>query len=411
MKRIFKWTFITALFLPVLIIAVLLIAPFFMDIQKYKPQIENRVSEITGRPFTLGGDMRLSLFPLAGLSLSDIRLDNPPGFETRDFLSVKSLEVRLKLLPLLSKDIRITRFSLKNPMITLIKNRKGAGNWEGIGRTGKEGQTQGQNKQAPSAGSPPEGLSLGSLALKTFILSEGALLWIDRTKGEQKEIRDLAVEVDNLSLFTPVLLKCSATVDQHPLSVHGTVGPIGESPGKGTVPVDLSIGFLKDTELKIKGNIIDPAELKEVDLRVQIPPFSPRKLFQNLSRPFPLKTAGANALNSVALACSVRGDSGGIALSDGLLSLDNTHVNFSGGLKNFSIPEITFDLILDRLDVDDYLPLKEEKGKNQEKGANQKKQIRITASSEKNPDDNVLFIPVAERRYSCKGVENKGGRS
>ena len=156
MNKILKWVFITALSLVVLIIAVLLIAPFFIDVQQLRPRIEKQVSEITGRPFILGGDIRLSLFPFPGLSLSDIRLLNPSDFETPDFLFVKSLEVRVDLLPLLSKDIRITRFSLKNPIITLIRNPEGVGNWEGIVRTGKENRANGQGRRAPSEG-PPTG--------------------------------------------------------------------------------------------------------------------------------------------------------------------------------------------------------------------------------------------------------------
>lgn len=200
MKRILKWFFITAVSLPVLIIAALFMIPFFVDIEQYRPQIESRISEITERPFTLGGDIRLSLFPWAGLSLSDIRMGNPPGFETTDFLSVKSFEVRVDFLPLLSKDIRINRLSLKNPMITLERNRKGVGNWKGPARTEKEKQPQEQKKQTPSNGSLAKEWSLGSLTVKTFTLSEGVLLWIDQPRGERREIRDLTMELQDLSV-------------------------------------------------------------------------------------------------------------------------------------------------------------------------------------------------------------------
>ena len=185
MKRILKWFFITAVSLPVIIIAALLMIPFFVDLEQYRPQIESRISEITERPFTLGGDIRLSLFPWAGLSLSDIRMGNPPGFETTDFLSVKSFEVRVDFLPLLSKDIRINRLSLKNPMITLERNRKGVGNWKGPARTEKEKQPQEQKKQTPSNGPLAKEWSLGSLTVKTFTLSEGVLLWIDQPRGSE----------------------------------------------------------------------------------------------------------------------------------------------------------------------------------------------------------------------------------
>jgi len=46
----------------------------------------------------VGGDVSLSLFPGAGVSFSDLRLGNPPAFAEKDFLTVKSFDVQLKLL-------------------------------------------------------------------------------------------------------------------------------------------------------------------------------------------------------------------------------------------------------------------------------------------------------------------------
>ena len=61
MNRVVKWLMIICGGLFVVILAIILIAPSLIDINKYRPQIENAVSEATGRPFTLGDDLRLSL--------------------------------------------------------------------------------------------------------------------------------------------------------------------------------------------------------------------------------------------------------------------------------------------------------------------------------------------------------------
>ena len=106
MKRVIKWVLILGGGLFLLVVAALLIVPMFVDVQKYKPEIEKKVAEATGRPFALGGDLHLSLFPWAGISCSDIRLGNPPGFTEKEFVTVESIEVRVKLVPLISKDIQ-----------------------------------------------------------------------------------------------------------------------------------------------------------------------------------------------------------------------------------------------------------------------------------------------------------------
>ena len=103
----------------VVVVTALLIVPKFVNVEKYKPEIEKKVTEYTGRPFILGGKLSLSLFPWVGVSLSDVHLGNPKGFKEKDFISIKSFEVRVKVLPLLSKTVEVKRFVLVEPRIVL----------------------------------------------------------------------------------------------------------------------------------------------------------------------------------------------------------------------------------------------------------------------------------------------------
>ena len=77
MNKVIKWVIIVGGGLVALVIIALLIVPSFVDLQSYKPRIEKMVSEATGRPFSIGGDIDLSLFPWVGFSSSDIHLGNP----------------------------------------------------------------------------------------------------------------------------------------------------------------------------------------------------------------------------------------------------------------------------------------------------------------------------------------------
>ncbi len=133
MKKGIKWIGIIGGILVVLVIVVLLIVPFFVDVQKYKPEIERRVSEATGRPFTIGGDLQLSLFPWIGLTFSDLHLGNPSGFKENDLISIEAFDVKVKLIPLLSKDIQVRRFMVKGARIVLERNENDQATWEGLG--------------------------------------------------------------------------------------------------------------------------------------------------------------------------------------------------------------------------------------------------------------------------------------
>ena len=62
MKKTIKWLLIVVGALVALVIVALVVIPMFVDVQEYKPEIEKKVSEMTGRTFTINGDLKLSLF-------------------------------------------------------------------------------------------------------------------------------------------------------------------------------------------------------------------------------------------------------------------------------------------------------------------------------------------------------------
>ncbi len=382
MKKAIKWTAIIGGCLVVLVIAALLIIPMFVDIQKYRPEIEKRVTEATGRPFSLGGDLSLSLFPWAGISLSDLHLGNPPGFKEKDFVTVKSFEVRVKLLPLISKDIQVKRFILKGPRIVLKKLKDGKGNWEGIGKPSQKPAPAKEVKQ-PSKKKPGMVLPIKSLAVGEFAITEGNVLWIDQAKGERKEISDMNLRLKDVSFDRPIHLALSANLDGKPLSLEGTIGPLGKEPGKGTVPIDVAVMALKQLNMSLKGKLTDPASKPGFDLALRISPFSPRKLVEAFGQPFPVKTSDPKALSSVALKLNLKGNPQNVSISNGVLDLDDSKLAFSIRAKEFSKPDVKFDLNLDKIDIDRYLPPSSEKkpdqaGKKPAAPASEKKKIDYT---------------------------------
>jgi len=362
MKKAIKWTSIGVGILVLLVIAALLIVPMFVDIQKYKPEIEKRVSDAVGRPFTIGGELKLSLFPWAGIAFTDLHLGNPAGFEEKDFVSVNSFDVKVKLIPLLSKDIQVERFVLTGPRIALIKSKAGRGNWEDIGKPSKKAPAKDrEKKEEKPATKAGEGLPLKSLAVGKFAVTKGSVQWIDHTKGERKEISDITLHLKDVSFDNPIKIEFSALMDGKPLALNGIVGPVGKDPGKGTIPLDLTVKALKQIEMGLKGTIVNPATKPNFDLALQVSPFSPRKLMADLKQSFPVATADPQALARIALKTNLKGDQKSVSVSDGSLDLDESKLKFTLKAGEFSKPNILFDLNLDKIDLDRYLPPPSEK--------------------------------------------------
>jgi len=354
MKSTLKWGAIIVGCLAVIIIAALLIIPMFVDVQKYKPILESKVVEATGRSFSVGDDLKLSLFPWAGISFSDLQLGNPTGFAEKEFVKIKSFEVRVKLLPLISKEIQIKRFVVDEPQIVLVKNKNGRGNWEQ-----PKQQQKGTATKTPAAADSPAGiggLPISALTVGNFSIKNGSALWIDHSTNTRKEVQDISLILKDVSLDRPVQIKFSAELDKKPLTLEGTVGPVGSGFEKGVVPLDLSLKALKQLAMQLKGNLENPATTPGVDIDITVEKFSPRELVAALGQTFPVETTDPKALSSVALKAHINADANRASISNGVMNLDQSQLNFSATVSQFSRPNLKFDLNLDKINLDRYRP-------------------------------------------------------
>jgi len=356
MNRTVKWVLIIGISLIVVFIAALVLLPKFVDLKQYKPRIETEVSKATGRTFSLGDDLRLSLFPYASLSFSDLHLGSLPGFKEKDFIIVKSFDVRVKLVPLLFKDIQIKRFILKGARLVLETGNDGRTNWEFNTKTTPElsAKTPKETKK-PGKAESGEGLSLKAFTLGELAVTDGSVLWLDHTKKERKEISDVTLLLKDVSLDRPIDVTFSARLDKQPFSLKGNVGPIGKMLGKGAIPLDLSVRALEQVDIGLKGNVMDPATQPNFDLTINVSPFSPRKLLAAMGKALPVSTSDPGVLNRVSFKARIKGDPKNVSVSDGVLDADESKVNFMIKAGSLAKPLVAFNMDLDQIDLDRYL--------------------------------------------------------
>ena len=222
MKRTVKYSLVSL----ILLAAALLAAPFFINVNHYKGLILERAEQATGRKIEMG-ELHASFFPWVGMRVDNVRISNPRGFPNPGFLQVKSLDVRLALLPLLSKHIEIKRFVLDSPRLMLERNADGIGNWKDLfpaSRKNVQAGNVGKTSRTPVEG----GGWLIALSAKSLRMLNGQVRYRDSRSGKDIVLSELDITVDDVRLDRPVHVQASGKFSGNFFSVKAEVGPLGD---------------------------------------------------------------------------------------------------------------------------------------------------------------------------------------
>src|SRR5258708_2784152 len=147
--------------IPVLLIAVVAIVLRLVPLDSFRAPVEKAVSLGLGRGVHIAGSLHASLYPEIGLTAGDVSIDNVPGGEAKEFAHVGTLAVGAKLLPLLSREIDITRLALEDPSIHLEVDSSGNPNWN-FGATKSSGTSSSPSQLSIA------GLKIGGGAISYF---------------------------------------------------------------------------------------------------------------------------------------------------------------------------------------------------------------------------------------------------
>jgi AsmA protein len=126
-SRIPRWAWITG-GIVVLVLLVGLIAPLFINVDKYRPQIADAIQKQTGRQVTIGA-IHARLLPSVAVVVDGFEISNPKDFANGQLLSVEQIRGGLTLLALLHGDIHVTSLKLVRPRLVLMQDEMGRTNY------------------------------------------------------------------------------------------------------------------------------------------------------------------------------------------------------------------------------------------------------------------------------------------
>lgn len=340
--------------LVVVIVAGLLAAPSFVDWSTYRVEIAQKVKDVTGRELTIKGGIGFQLLPSPKLTVSDIHFANAAGSRNPDMVSIRQLDVRVALLPLLGGNVHIHSLHMIEPTILLEILPGQKGNWV-LQQDGANAQSIDTPRQSGepvfSVAQPEENTDL-PVQIDDFIIEKGRLIYRDPANDVYEEVSDLNSRFALASLNGPFEAAGTLMFRNIPLGFETSVGQIihGRTASFAT-EIRLAHG---GTSARISGTIANLNDAPRLKSKLDVKGDSLAGLisaFQQdgtlpggLNRPFKL----AGDVSASAQAIAFDGDGLDLSLGDdhGRIQLDVT----LGDQKN-----IKTDVRFRKIDADHWL--------------------------------------------------------
>ncbi|MGB5442161.1 MAG: AsmA family protein [Gammaproteobacteria bacterium] len=402
MGKLLKFLFGFLLLLVVLVVAAVVVLPLVVDPNDYKPEIAAAVKEQTGRNLEIEGDISLSVFPWLGLDIGPTRLSNAEGFAEPHMARMDTVQVRVKLVPLLSKQLQVDKVKLSGLQLYLGKDKAGRSNWADL-----QGRQAAAEKDAKAAGAETGtggAATLESLSIGGIKIVDAKLVWDDRAADSSYEINELSFttgaiepgERFDIDLQFKLAAKQPAATGAFSLKGDVLVAPalnaidiagvklVVDAEGDGVpagrtsvslasdIAIDLDAQTLNmpDVVLKALGMVVagtisgtkisaDDPQFKGV---FTVAEFAPRDLIKELGQDSPV-TADSKVLGSANARLEWTASAKDFNANVVELRLDDTTVKGNASVARFDAPAISFALAVDQFDLDRYLPPPAEDGK------------------------------------------------
>jgi uncharacterized protein involved in outer membrane biogenesis len=211
--------------LVLLLVIAVAVGPRLVDWNAYKPRVIEAVQKATGRKLSIDGDISLSLLPSPTLSVGGVRLANLPGASAPDMAKLKSLDVSVALIPLVSGNIRVTKVTLIDPVVLLEKLPDGGMNWQFV--PGSQAGATAGTMAAPGTPAPGGG-SMPAISVDNFAIVNGTVIY--RAGGTEERIEALNAAVTARSLAGPFSATGDAKLAGILARFDAAVGAIGGGP-------------------------------------------------------------------------------------------------------------------------------------------------------------------------------------
>jgi len=387
MARAIKIFLIVIAALVVLLAATVFVVTQVIDPNDFKPQIREQAMTQANLDLEIPGDLAWQFWPSLGVSLG--RTEARIAGEEDLFAGINSASVGVAVWPLLFGQVEMDGVTLDGLEVNLVETADGA-NWEKIGpQDGAEEETAPTEEEQPGESG---GMDI-PLTIPSVAITDGKIRYRNTTDGTDIRVEHFNFNAQDVSLEEPFPMQMSLRYqDRSDMRVdlnlgttlaadlennHFVLDPMtldADIAGMTTNPVSVHLEQKLDVNLdedraqvtdllleaagtRTTGNATVTGLTGEMKVAGQIntEPFDANKALEAIGEE-PIATRDDNALSKVALSATLDGPANSVMVNPLKVTLDSSTLTGTAGLENLESGKIVFDLNLDKITLDGYLP-------------------------------------------------------
>lgn len=235
--------------LVVVIVAAAIIIPMYVDPNDYKDEITAMVKKQTGRELQIPGDLSITVFPWLGVETGRLVFSDAEGFGAEPMVQAEGIEIRVKLLPLLRKEIEMGTVIIDQLQANLIRNEQGRTNWDDLLQAAEQNAGSEQPAQPRDDN---QAFALAGLAVGGLDISNSRVSWVDKQAKQHYVIEDLNLKTGTLVPGQPIDIELNTSIDASNPQLKGTLALAG------TVSYDLDKQQYRITPLALESSLEGP---------------------------------------------------------------------------------------------------------------------------------------------------------
>lgn len=162
----------------------------FVDPNRFRGQIERRVTRLTGQPFDIKGDLRISWWPWLALTTGPSQFGKPEGPQSQPIVQWQSARVGAQLVPLLKGQLVVDTIRLEGAQIHLVRHTDGTSNWDSLLAAFRNKPQEPEPVLAPGEAPRP------GAEVSGFQLRKGALTYVDERPGSAANVSVSSWDLD-----------------------------------------------------------------------------------------------------------------------------------------------------------------------------------------------------------------------